>query len=58
MAEDEAEDMGDEVPASLKDRVFFAARDGLAITLYALLSENRHHLPVLLNEVCGFILDN
>lgn len=28
-----------ELPESLKERVYYAARDGMAITLFALLSE-------------------
>lgn len=40
-----------EVPESVRFRVFYAARDGLAITMYALLSENRVALLQLLNEV-------
>jgi hypothetical protein len=31
--------MEDGVPESLKERVYYAARDGLAITLFALLAE-------------------
>lgn len=37
---------------SLRHRVYFAARDGLAMTLYALLSEiNKEDVNSVLNEV-------
>lgn len=37
---------------TLRERIFFAARDGLAITLYALLSElNPKQQSQLLNQV-------
>jgi len=41
----------DEIPTSLRQRVYFLARDGMAITLYAILQENRKIIPQLLNEV-------
>lgn len=40
-----------EVPESFRDRVFYAARDGLVITLFALLAENKLYADVILNEV-------
>ncbi|XP_045523708.1 protein fem-1 homolog B isoform X2 [Pieris brassicae] len=46
--------MLDDVSSSLRDRVFFAARDGMALTLYALLYEkNTDEIDDLLNnDVC------
>jgi hypothetical protein len=43
--------MEDGVSESLKERVYYAARDGLAITLYALLAEAPNP-EKLLAEVC------
>lgn len=44
-----------EVTASLRDRVFYAARDGMAITMYALLSEHEFIAEDLLNQVSSGI---
>lgn len=42
---------------TLRERIFFAARDGLAITLYALLSElNQSQQSELLSQVFSKIL--
>lgn len=41
---------------SFKNRVYYAARDGMAITLYALLSErNPEEVQEVLNQVNRFI---
>ncbi|XP_038211518.1 protein fem-1 homolog B isoform X1 [Zerene cesonia] len=47
--------MLDDVSSSLRERVFFAARDGMALTLYALLYEkNTDEIDDLLNnDVCS-----
>ena len=49
-SEDDQSKLKDVAP-SLRDRVYFAARDGMAITLYALLSENKPIAEDLLNQV-------
>lgn len=42
----------DDVTSSLRERVFFAARDGMSLTLYALLYEkNTDEIDDLLNSV-------
>lgn len=42
----------DDVSSSLRERVFFAARDGMSLTLYALLYEkNTDEIDELLNTV-------
>lgn len=44
--------MMDDVSSSLRERVFFAARDGMSLTLYALLYEkNTDEIDDLLNSV-------
>lgn len=48
---DDEQDNKKSVAPSLRDRVYFAARDGMAITIYALLSENKAVAEDLLNEV-------
>jgi precorrin-3B methylase len=41
-----------ELAPSLRNRVYYAARDGMAITLYALLAEKRdEEVQELLNQV-------
>lgn len=41
-----------ELAQSLRSRVYYAARDGMAITLYALLADkNAEEVHALLNEV-------
>lgn len=51
MYEVEEMKMKREVTPSLRDRVYFAARDGMAITMYALLYENEAVAEDLLNQV-------
>lgn len=44
--------MLEDVTSSLRERVFFAARDGMSLTLYALLYEkNTDEIDDLLNSV-------
>lgn len=44
--------MLDDISSSLRERVFFAARDGMSLTLYALLSEKTtDDIDDLLNSV-------
>lgn len=44
--------MEDDVTNTLRERVFFAARDGMSLTLYALLYEkNTDEIDDLLNSV-------
>lgn len=44
--------MLEDVTSSLRERVFFAARDGMSLTLYALLYEkNTDEIDDLLNGV-------
>lgn len=40
-----------EVPDALRDRVLFAARDGLVITMFALLADNQIYKDAILNQV-------
>lgn len=47
--------MVEDVTSSLRDRVFFAARDGMSLTLYALLYEkNTDEIDDLLNSVSTY----
>lgn len=46
-----------EISQSLMNRVYYAARDGMAIALFALLSDNESmHVDELLNQVRIFII--
>lgn len=46
----------DDVSSTLRERVFFAARDGMSLTLYALLYEkNTDEIDDLLNTVSSFL---
>lgn len=46
----------DDVSSTLRERVFFAARDGMSLTLYALLYEkNTDEIDELLNSVSIFL---
>lgn len=48
-----------ELAQSLKNRVYYAARDGMAITLYALLAEKRdEEVHELLNQVKFYVSIN
>lgn len=47
------------ITPSLRDRVYYAARDGMAITLFSLLYENKSVAQDLLDEVsCTFFFYN
>lgn len=51
MNEVEELNVNGKVTSSLRDRVYFAARDGMAITMFALLHENESVAEDLLNQV-------
>lgn len=51
MGDSQGEPMKKEVASSLLNRVYFAARDGMAMTIYALLYENMAVADQLLNQV-------
>lgn len=48
--------MMDDVSSNLRERVFFAARDGMSLTLYALLYEkNTDEIDDILNSVSSLL---
>lgn len=48
----------DDVTSSLRERVFFAARDGMSLTLYALLYEkNTDEIDDILNSVSNLAIN-